>query len=367
MQCPKCGGEDLIGHGRAGSGNQRYQCKGCGFRTTQPAGVDRSVPDGFRLQGVSTLYDSQTGEPKIEWHKISADKERQEELFRIVLDEMAQKLPRADPQPAPKGTTSEKMACYPVGDHHIGMLSWHEETGADYDLAIAEELLGRAMTHLASITPACDRAVLPFMGDLMHYDSFESVTPAHKNLLDADGRYPKMVRTTVRCVRRAIDTLLTRHKEVLVIFEPGNHDPSSTIFMMEMLAALYENEPRVIVDVTPRNVHYFSFGKCLVGTTHGDKKIKMSDLPLIMATDKPKEWGESDHRYFWTGHVHHDQVKDYHGCKVESMRVLAPMDAHAASSGYRSMPAMQAIVLHHEFGEVDRHTVSPSMLNHASK
>lgn len=320
-------------------------------------------PDGFRTQGVSTLYDAKTGEPIIEWVKLSADAKRQEEIFKEVIDELTSDLPRIKPAAAPDHTTSSLMACYPVGDMHVGMLSWHEETGANFDLEIAEELLTGAMDHLVGATPACDDAAIVFLGDFMHYDSFEPVTPTAKNQLDADGRFPKMVRVAIRCMRYLIASALAHHKKVRVIVETGNHDLSSTIFLMECLANIYEDEDRLTVDTSPRHVHYFSFGKCLVGTHHGHD-IKMEKLPLVMANDRPEEWGNSLYRYWWTGHIHHQKVmaKDHTGVSVESFRVLCPNDAWGDGRGYRPISDMKSIILHRDFGECARYTVNPRML-----
>jgi hypothetical protein len=81
-----------------------------------------------------------------------------------------------------------------------------------------------------------------------------------------------------------------------------------------------------------------------------------------MATDRREDWGKTRYRYWWTGHVHHDQVKDIQGVKCESFRVLPPADAWADGAGYRSMRDIKAIVFHKEYGEVARHTVNPEML-----
>jgi hypothetical protein len=191
------------------------------------------------------------------------------------------------------------------------------------------------------------------------------VTPTNRNLLDTDGRYPKMVRVAIRCMRYLVEAARRRHGSVHVIVEIGNHDLSSSIFLMECLANLYENEPRVTIDTSPRHFHYFHFGKNLVGTHHG-QSVKMEKLPLIMATDQPELWGSTEHRYLWTGHVHHDQAKDIEGCRVESFRVLAPQDAWASNKGYRARRDMKAIVLHREYGEVARHIVNPAMLEKRS-
>jgi hypothetical protein len=279
---------------------------------------------------------------------------------------MAEDLPRAEPVPYDQGgwvtgSAPQLMACYPVGDHHMGMLSWKHETGSSYDLDIGEALLGKAITHLVGTTPACDRCAVVFLGDFMHYDSFDAVTPTSRNMLDSDGRFPKMVRAAVRTMRHAIETAAARHREVLVIIEIGNHDLASSIFLMECLHNIYENNPRITVDTTPSHFHYFTFGKNLIGTHHGHE-AKYAALPGIMATDRAALWGATEHRAWWTGHIHSQKVFDFPGCSVESFRILPPADAWAHNKGYRAQRDMKAIILHHEYGEVARYTVNPSML-----
>lgn len=318
------------------------------------------TPDGFKLKGTSTLYDVQTGEAKIQWVKTTADQERQLGMFREAVKAMADDLPRVKPQKGPKSFTPDLMACYPVGDHHLGMLSWDKETGADYDLNIAEEVLARAIDHLVTVSPDAETGLITLLGDFLHYDSFESVTPTSRNQLDSDSRYPKMVRVAIRCIRYGIERALRKHAKVHVIVEIGNHDLSSSIFLMECLANVYEKEPRVSIDTSPKHFHYYQFGKNLIMTHHGHG-VKLTDLPIIMATDQPKMWGETEYRTCWTGHVHRTQVKDLVGATVESFAILAPEDAWAAQRGYRARRNMKSIILHREFGEAARNTVNPGM------
>tara|TARA_R110000822_G_scaffold216820_1_gene351370 strand:+ start:545 stop:1693 length:1149 start_codon:yes stop_codon:yes gene_type:complete len=317
------------------------------------------VPDGFKLKGTSTLYDDD-GNQRLQWVKSTADNDRQEEMFREAVEAMAESLPRSKAVAAPKATAENLMACYPVGDHHFGMLSWHEETGDDYDIKIGERLLMGAMDHLVKSVPKCGAATIVLLGDFLHIDTFKS-TSESGHLLDSDSRYPRMVRAAIRAVRYMIRTALQHHAKVHVVVEIGNHDLSSSVFLMECLHNIYEKEDRVSIDRSPRHFHYFSHGSCLVGVHHGHG-TKMANLPLIMAADRPEEWGKATHRYWWTGHIHHDSVKDHAGCRVESFRILPPADAWAANKGYRSGRDMKAIVLHSEFGEVARHIVNPAML-----
>ncbi len=317
------------------------------------------APDGFSVKDVSTYYSE--GAVVGQWVKTSADKERQEALLRAAMEGLAEQLPKAKPTKPPERTTSSTMACYPIGDHHLGMYSWHEEAGENYDLSIGEKLLSGAFDHLVGATPACDKATIVSLGDFLHYDSMEPVTPTAKNSLDSDGRFSEMVRVAFRSIRYAIDRALKKHKTVHVIIEIGNHDLAVSVCLMEALSCIFENEPRVTVDTSPRHFHYFDFGKTLVGVHHGHGP-KLDQLPLIMATDQPKKWGGAEYRYWWTGHIHKQTVLDIQGCRVESFRTLPPNDAWAANKGYRGSRNMTAIVLHEKYGEVARHVVNPDMI-----
>ncbi|WP_246191686.1 hypothetical protein [Brucella intermedia] len=68
------------------------------------------------------------------------------------------------------------------------MLAWREETGDDYDLRIAEQLLLDWFAAAVAAAPQAHTAVSAQLGDAMHHDSLESVTPAHTDVLDADSR-----------------------------------------------------------------------------------------------------------------------------------------------------------------------------------
>ncbi len=283
------------------------------------------------------------------------------ELWQQIAAEFKSGIVRVKPVPAPATSNDNLLVEYGVGDHHMGMLSWKAETGAHYDLEIGEGLLVDAFTYLTSVAPPAPKAVIEFIGDLFHYDSPIPKTLMHGNVLDADGRYQKMVRATIRAVRRSIDLTLLRHQFVRVILEVGNHDPYSIPFLMECLDIAYENEPRVTIDTSPMYYHYFRHGKCLVGTHHGHM-AKPEALPGIMSADRAEDWGQTTHRFWRTGHVHSKNHWDFPGCSVESYRILPPPDAWAYQKGYRSHRGMEAIVLHDTFGEVARYPVTPEML-----
>ncbi|MGH0031506.1 MAG: oxidoreductase [Myxococcota bacterium] len=334
----------------------------------QPDNGFEEVPDGYKLRGTSTLYDGD-GNLRARWVKTAEDRERQVELLREMVAGFSEKIPRTKSRQAPKGAgtaSGDLLAVYPVGDHHLGMYAWREEAGGDYDLDAAERLLAESFSALVAALPPAPEALVVFLGDFFHYDSLEPVTPTAKNQLDSDGRYAKMVRVGIRAVRHAIATCLDRHASLSVVVQAGNHDPASSLFLAECLAALYENEPRVTVDTSPRQFHYHEHGKTLVGVCHGHELgRKLDKLPLLMAQDRPEAWGRTKHRYWLSGHVHHDRVIDVAGVRIESFRVLPPTDAWADKSGYRSAREMKALLLHAEHGEVQRVSVNPEMFGDA--
>lgn len=338
---------------------------------TKQAGIEpedeRTLPDPKKVVSLSTMRDAD-GKAIVQWTKEKPEDGTRERLWREFAHQLSRDIPRLEPLPRLWTESNDSLlAGIPVGDHHMGMLSWHHETGADYDLKIAEDLLTGAVDHLFKATGPAGTALVAFLGDFLHYDSFETVTPTSRNQLDADSRFPKMVHAAVRTMRYVLDMALRHYGYVRVIVEPGNHDLSTSIFLALCLKIAYEKEPRLEVDTSPAHYHYYRFGQVLLGTHHGHG-TKMQNLPLTMAADRPDDWGATRHRHWWTGHIHHSKTQaavsaqDFSGCTVESFRILAPGDAWSHQKGYRAARDMKAIVYHAEHGEVARHTVNPRML-----
>ncbi len=135
------------------------------------------------------------------------------------------------------------------------------------------------------------------------------------------------------------------------------------------LWAYFKDEPRVNVSLCPKARTYFRFGANLLGVAHGHGKAQANpkDLESCMANERARDWGETRHRWWLLGHVHHRTQKETRGCLVEHFRTLAPRDAHAAFEGYGSGRDLHRIVLHREDGEVDRQIVSAAYLERSFK
>lgn len=385
MACPTCGSQRTIG-----TGSGRRKClspEHIGPRTYNatrettveqaaeaiearqghaPAfGIDAPLPMGQRLKGVSTLTDLRTGEPVLQWVKSTEDAEAMQAAVDASLRAMTAELPRVAPRAAKGVWSTDLLTAYPIGDPHIGMYSWAAETGEDWDLELARKVHCSAMDALVQAAPATEQAIIVNLGDALHYDSMEAKTPRSGHMLDADGRYAKVIDVAVMTIRQCIESALAKHKFVHVVNVRGNHDETGAMWLARLLAIAYEREPRVTVDVTPSVFNYYRWGKVLIGMHHGHS-CKPDKLPGVMAADRASDWGECTWRYWWQGHIHHESKKEYPGVSVESFNTLAAKDAYANDGGWRSGRTMQAIVLHREHGEVARSRVNAAMFEEAA-
>lgn len=325
----------------------------------------RTVPEPFIMKGLTQhyVYDEHTGERRLaqEWTKPRIEEQRLEAVIRAACEAMTQDISRAKPIKRPEVTSSALCNLYTFTDYHLGMAAWVQETGADWDLPIAERLIIDCFERMITAAPRAHTAVINQLGDFLHFDGLLPVTPKHHNVLDASGRYSQVVQAAVRVLRRLIDIALMKHAQVHVICAEGNHDESSSVWLRVMLSALYENEPRVTVDMTETPYYAFEWGTTMLGFHHGHLK-KIEQLPLLFATRHAGMWGRTTKRYAHAGHEHHSYENELSGMKVIRHPTLAGADAYAARGGWDSEREATAITYHREFGQVGRTTVTPEML-----
>lgn len=323
--------------------------------------LTRPVPDGFILKGASTYYD-RTGKIAGQWVKSAVDNERQAELMKTAIAVLSEEVRGlAKPVKSPANALSDLLTVYPLGDPHIGLRCWAKECGEDFDLKIAENLTLAAVDRLVEASPASEHAIILPLGDVFHQNDQTNQTPAHRHQLDVDSRHVHVLQIGIKTFRHAVMRALEKHLQVTVRFVSGNHDPESVWALAFTIAAYFENEPRVNVDLSPAAHWFYRFGKVLLGATHGDKS-KAEQLPGIMACDRAEDWGQTKHRAWLCGHVHNSSLKEYPGVTVETFRTLAAADAYAAGYGYRAGRDMRSIIFHREHGEIERHRVDIGML-----
>jgi predicted phosphodiesterase len=317
-----------------------------------------TIPDGFVLRGVSTLYNDE-GKPVSQWVKSASDKERQLEIaleaFKAGLLDEIDGLHR--PVKAPEATKNgDRLSAYLIGDHHLNALCWSPETGGDdWDTNIAQDVLIKAVDKLVSAAGDAEVGALINLGDFLHANSGDNKT-AKGTPVDVDGRLGRVIRIVGNLFKVLITRMLETHKEVWLINVRGNHDPDASLWLNEMMRLYFHNEPRVkVFDNFSKWIH-FEWGKTLVVMHHGDR-VKTQALYEAVTRDYPEEWGRSKYRYLYHGHIHHRTVTEMGGLHLESFGVLCPPDAYHSASGYGSARSMSCVILDKNYGEHSRFKV----------
>lgn len=327
-----------------------------------PGHFEAGVAPGYAM-GKVTIQRGASGNVERTWERQSPDREAMRAAMQDVIEGLKDDLSKAEPIAAPGLTNADLCNLYTFTDYHLGMYAWHNEGGADWDLAIAERILLGAMRAMVQQSPAAHAAVINIQGDFLHTDGKTPVTPAHKHVLDADSRYPKIRRSAIRLIRELVRMALVRHSAVHLIIAEGNHDEEGAGWLADLFAVHYEDEPRLHVNDSALPFYVFQWGETMLGVHHGHK-VKNEQLPLLFAAQFPEAWGATRRREIHCGHRHHRDEKEYNGVTVVQHPTLAARDAYAARGGWIADRAAQAITYHKRFGQVGRVMVCPEMIEH---
>lgn len=325
-----------------------------------PLDSGNTVSIGEVLRGTSTLY-SDTGAIKQQWVKTDVPKQQFLEAFNEAISDISANLtPLPEVQPPLSVLNDDCATLYISNDIHFGAYNWGEETETDWSLDIASETLRSAYDHLFAHSPDSKIGIVCDLGDLTETDDFKNMTPKSGNILDVDSRYPKILRAAYEAMIYAVQKALAKHELVYFYNIAGNHDMSTGVAIREVIRTAFRNNPRVIVDESPRNIKYHQHGTTLLQFAHGDG-MRLQSCGEVMAHDCVNIFSSTVHRYAHLGHTHKDAVVDSRLCRAESHRNIASLNAWAFNHGYRRNPGtMKSITYHTEKGEISRQLYSIS-------
>ncbi len=319
---------------------------------------DYNNPENHPVAGYSTLVrhksanDSSTGKV-LEWVKTRVDVREQMDAATAMLDTMI-----SDIKPLPvipfrnKVASTDQFTVIPIGDPHIGLMTWSKEVGEDWDIKIADRVYRKVFKRLLSNLPDTEECILVNTGDFFHADNIQGETSRSKHKLDLDGRHGKWLDAGFVVIRMFIDACLRKYKKVEFINVPGNHDDILGRAIGSYVWQLYRDNPRINVQKGDSPFQYVKRGKVLLGFAHGHT-CKLSSLPGKMADDQFKLWGKTTYRHWITGHVHHNswlQFKEHPGCKVETVGIIPPKDAYAHGGAYGAARGIQGIIFDKKIG-----------------
>lgn len=331
-------------------------------RGVLPLDSGNYVSSGEILKGSSTLYD-EDGNVKLQWVKTDRAKSDFLADFREAISDLVSE--NVSPLPTIESKTTELndelATIYITNDVHVGALMWHEEVGKDYNIDIATSQVKRAYDYLMDNTPNSKVGIICDLGDLTEMTDYKNITPQSGHVLDVDGRFPKVLRAAYEMLLYGVERALQKHEIVYFYNIAGNHDPTVGDAVREIARVAFKNNPRVIVDDTPRPIKYHQHGTTMLQFAHGDG-LKMHAAGEVMACDEPVMFSATKYRYAHFGHVHKDSVRESRLCRAESHRNLAPLNHWAFHKGFRGpFGTMKAITYSTEFGEISRNTFNVNM------
>lgn len=277
------------------------------------------------------------------------------DLGNIILDEIRKesvKVPKLEKKKFDEPCLFEAD----LFDAHIGKLAWGAESGKNYDLKIARQ------TYIGAVKKLIERAshyqiekiLYPIGNDYMNVNGESSTTfagtPQHE-----DQRWQKTFREGWKIIAESID-MLSQIAPVHVVTVVGNHDVEPAFYIGEILAAKYDQNKNLTFDNGPTQRKYFRYGKCLIGFTHG-KHEKITELPLIMANERSKDFSETRFREWHLGDKHHKKeyrwltAQESKGITVRILRALTETDAWHSQKGYiANIRAAEGFIWHKENG-----------------
>lgn len=351
--------------------------------------IDTEVwePFDFNVTG-NTWQNKAKGEPVANLHqyKVRARFRRKQEYLEPLLEEAFAEVQEMlegwsleipEVEPVRSLVEGAHLAEIAIHDAHFGMLSWHQETGEDYDLSIATRdyvNAGKTLVDVAASAYSPERFLYIVGHDISHIDGMvEGKIPVTNRGTpqDTDSRLPKIVRAVVDAVLTVAVYAASRAPVDIVIVR-GNHDKSMSFYIGEILRYAFAGNPRVSVQNEPRDLVFYAYGANTIGLTHGETYLRQKDsLPLIMADECPPEmWISSAKgcREIHTGHYHKRMQGGYYpragvdesrGIVVRALPGLTATDAWHKEQGYRHRRAATLMVFRKEGGVAGLHEFTP--------
>lgn len=282
------------------------------------------------------------------------------ELRNLILADCKKIAPR---YPRIRRTSHQPLlAELSIFDAHFGKLAWKPESGSNYDLSICRDRYLSAADDLLSRTAVerPERIVYVVGNDFYHTDQGRAGATNSGTPQDCDGRWQKAFRVGVQCAIETAQRAATI-APVDILCVVGNHDAEKSFCLGEVLAGRFHKCRDIKVLNDPDTYAYYSYGRTLIGFTHGDtvgSPAKRALLPNTMLTDRPRDCGKAYWREWHLGHFHSENedvwkyrsVESIRDCVVRILPSLSGTDSWHRRNNYKSVLAAECHLYHKDHG-----------------
>jgi len=281
--------------------------------------------------------------------QVKMDFERKSLSEEKIIEKLFEKyqsvnMPNFTPSQA-KVTEQENFAVINLYDAHLDkvpiMATTGETSSLEENINIylggLEELLDKVSGYNV------DHIYYPLGNDLFHVNDSTQSTKKGTRLEyyeSPEDSYEAICDAAITSIKMVSDLA-----PVTIPFIKSNHDQDRIHTLSFLAYKMFENTPRVTIDKGRQQRKYIKEGKNLIGFAHGDKeKNKIANLPLLMAQEEKKWWGQTENRQWYLGDLHHAfeykflKSKDFPGVTVSFLRSIGTSDEFHHDYGYIGIP-----------------------------
>lgn len=266
-------------------------------------------------------------------------RKQEREAARIVADmveDAKRHAPKYKAVKLPKAASFLYEIDFP--DLHFGKMTWREESGQDYDIKLAAQVVNQALNRLLGYSKIfkVQRILLPLGNDFFNVDNkFDTTTGGTAQ--QEDTRWEKTFREGRRLAVSMVEMCLAV-APVDVIIVPGNHDEQRAFYLGDALECWFHLSKQVSVDNRALKRKYYPYGQNLIGFTHGAHE-PVDKLPSIMPIEQPGLWSKAKYREWHIGDKHHAkrlrfEVEEKNGVVIRYMRSLSATDTWHFDHGF---------------------------------
>tara|TARA_R100000808_G_C2146779_1_gene154707 strand:+ start:935 stop:2434 length:1500 start_codon:yes stop_codon:yes gene_type:complete len=289
---------------------------------------------------------------KKKWDDIQKDAEKWRRFEDTFIEHLKIHEPKArEVQTIELQETKPYALVISPTDLHYGKYGWEDEVGEHYDFDEARKRLHEATSVLISRLGGRPEKIIVAAGsDWFHVDN-DLGTTTKGTAQDRYGSPAQILMQGCELAKEHID-MLRSVAPVEVVFMAGNHDRHSTLALGLYLKATYENceDCKVILDANMSR-QYITYGNTLLGFTHGDG-VRPNQLPATMAKEEWENWGKCRYKVWFSGHLHHQALKEHGGAFCVQLPSLAGHDRWHHRKGFVSQAGMSAHLIDREEGMI---------------
>lgn len=267
-----------------------------------------------------------------------------EKIEKAVKSALAS-VPAPTVCPPVHSDTTGRYAVLPLYDVHFGKRMIMDGVTSDHRdtkrivLDITRRFTGKCVSNGVS------GIVIVIGQDFLNADNIEGSTT---NGTRQDNSLPwhEMVAQGISLLVEVIETC-RGIAPIDVLYSEGNHDKVLSFCIAKALEQRYIECDDVWVDARQEPRKYYIVGDTLIGFTHGNEEPRLS---TVMQNERAEDWGETKHRYWITGHVHHLEMSDSDGVTIIKCPSPTFSDEWLKRKGYISATRAQSAFLFSDTG-----------------